>query len=224
MRGRALFFVLLPVRLFAAEETLATWNAETKTLPIANAAKIDATALSVIEIQASDGASVVYADIQNHIETLVFEGVAMLEGRGIFTSLTQLKHVTVTGAETIGQYTFSSCKQLSSVVIADANTIEQYAFSDCRRLANIEITGRGKDSGSCIGEYAFRSCGADISDEAGEETGIIQDVGIIEGYACIYGRWKKAAFKGIGSIGHIIPGQFGRRNSLCAQPNDRSDG
>ncbi|MBS6474938.1 MAG: hypothetical protein KH354_03015 [Clostridiales bacterium] len=130
-RGGALFLVLamcltlLPVRLFAAQETLAVRDAETKTLTVANAAKIDAGALAAMEIQTSDGAAVTYAEIQNKVESLVLEDVAALEGRGLFAKLTQLKHVSAAGADTIGQYT----------------------FSDCRKLANIEITGRSKESG-----------------------------------------------------------------------------
>lgn len=63
-RGGALFLVLaicltlLPVCLFAEEEMLAEWDAETKTLTIANAAKIDADVLAAMEIQTSDGAAV----------------------------------------------------------------------------------------------------------------------------------------------------------------------
>lgn len=206
----AICLTLLPVCLFAEEEMLAEWDAETKTLTIANAAKIDADVLAAMEIQTSDGAAVPYAEIQSKVESLVLEDVTAIEGRGLFAKLTQLKHVSAAGADTIGEYTFNGCRQLASAVITNVHTIEQYAFSDCRKLANIEITGRGKESGSYIGEYAFRSCGADVSAEAGEEACIaIQDIGIIEGYACIYGGWTKAKFWRIGSIGHIIPGQFG---------------
>lgn len=140
----------------------------------------------------------------------MLEDVTALEGRGLFAKLTQLKHVSAAGADTIGEYTFNGCRQLASAVITNVHTIEQYAFSDCRKLANIEITGRGKESGSYIGEYAFRSCGADVSAEAGEEACIaIQDIGIIEGYACIYGGWTKAKFCVSGLSGTLFLGSLG---------------